>query len=84
MFNGADCYTKRDAGACEESAASSVWFNGTCYNSSQLADFNDYAACTSTTSTPSYNCTPVNWLQQQIDRKTSAAEEYFKYALPSF
>jgi len=77
-----DCYTKHDAESCEgESGGVSVYFNMTCYNSSQLADYDDYTSCSNVSVTASYNssCTPYNWLLDQIKRRVSASEEYFKY-----
>ena len=72
-----DCYTKREADLCESRSVYNVWFNGTCYNSS-LYDNN--TSCLSViTTTASYNCTPNNWLNEQISRRTSATEEYFKF-----
>jgi len=58
----ADCYTKRDAEECESVSTDNVWFNCTCYNATHVADYDD----------------STNWLREQISRRTSATEEYFK------
>ena len=75
---GVDCYTKREADECESASVNNVWFNQTCYNATRLADYNNYTSCLATAS---QNCTPDNWVLDQISHRTSATEEYFKCVL---
>jgi len=72
-----DCYTKGEAATCEGQSEDSVWFNGTCYNATAYDNYT--YDCFSMPS--SLNCTPYNWLRDQISQRTSATEEYFKYVL---
>jgi solute carrier family 6 amino acid transporter-like protein 5/7/9/14 len=78
-YNTPYCYTKREAQDCED--YSGTWFNLTCYNATEVREFDNYTACynDSQSTTPIANCTPYNWLEEAVLRRRGASEEYYNY-----
>lgn|SRR6218665_1665504 len=79
-----DCYTKREAEECETQPGS-IWFNLTCFNSTDIATYYVYAGnnCTNvsmvTTVATAADCVNLttNVVIDSVNQRNSASEEYY-------